>query len=112
MLADVIRYTISALIVIFIGLMRLTLGLGTRQPGDEVQRLEDDVGATVPTRRLQSVVAVRREPQSLLGRRRAADVAAQTFELLAFMDLGRPRRLDGARASMRPRHVAAENVAR
>ena len=45
----------------------------------------------VTVRRLELVanVAIRRERQSLLGYRRAADVAAQSFEFLAFIGPGR-----------------------
>jgi len=44
----------------------------------------------VPVRRLELVsnVALRRERQPLLGHRASADVAAQPFQLLAFMSPG------------------------
>ena len=65
-----------------------------RQPGNEIQWLEDNVRGAVSVRRLQLVpdVAVRRERQSLLRNRRPADVATQPFELLTLI---RPRRHAG-----------------
>ena len=61
-----------------------------RQPGDKIQRLEDDRCA-VTARRLQLVAdaTVRGERQAFFRDRRPADVAAQSFELLALI---RPRR--------------------
>jgi len=46
----------------------------SRQPGNEIQRLEDHMRGAIPVRRLELVanVAIRRERQSLLGYRRAA----------------------------------------
>ena len=58
-----------------------------RQTGNEIQRFEDHMGGAVPVRRLELVtdVTIRCQTQPLLGYRRAADVAAQPFELLAFI---------------------------
>lgn len=62
----------------------------SRQLCDEVERLEDDVRGTSTTRCLQRVadVAIGRERETLFRHRRAADVTAQPFELLAFIGLG------------------------
>ena len=64
------------------------------QPGNEIQRLEDHMRGAIPVRRLELVanVAIRRERQSLLGYRRAADVAAQS--------LGTPRALATSRGGI------------
>ena len=49
------------------------------QPGDKIERLEDDVRRAVPIWGFQLVadISVRRERQALFRNRRAADVAAQ-----------------------------------
>ena len=51
------------------------------QPGDKIERLEDDVRRAVPIWGFQLVadISVRRERQALFRNRRAADVAAQPF---------------------------------
>ena len=69
--------------------VRRSAGVG--KTGNEVQRLEDDVGGPIPVRRLERVanVAVRRERQPFFRDRRTGDVAAQPFQLLAFICLGR-----------------------
>ena len=48
------------------------------EPGDEVQRLEDDMGGAIAVRRLELVadVAMGRERQALFRDRRATDGAA------------------------------------
>ncbi len=66
-------------------------------PGDEIERLEDDAGRAVAVSRLQRVAdaSVRSERQALLRHRRAADVAAQPFELLAFIHARRHAGVQG-----------------
>lgn len=57
------------------------------QPGNEIERLKDDVCCAVSVRRLQPVtdVAVRRKRQTPLRDRRSTDVPAEPFELLALI---------------------------
>ncbi len=57
---------------------------GSDQSSDEVQRLEDDRGGAVPPRLLQEQLqpAVWQLVQTLLGQRRAHQIAAQTLQLL------------------------------
>ena len=52
------------------------------QPGNEIQRLEDDVRSAIAIqcRELVTDIAIRRERQALFRDRRAADVAVQSFE--------------------------------
>ena len=65
------------------------------ESGDEVQRLDDDVGGSISVRRLELVthVAMGRERQPLFRHRRPSNVAAQTFQLVAFIGPGRDPRL-------------------
>ena len=67
------------------------------KPGNEVQGLEEDVRGPVPVRRLELIadVAVGRQRQALFRDRRSGDVAAQPFQLLAFIG---PRRHPGMQA--------------
>ncbi len=57
------------------------------QPRDEVQRLEDDMGGAVTVGGLEPVtdVSACSEREALLRNRWAADVAAQSFALLALL---------------------------
>ena len=58
-----------------------------RQPGDEIEWLEDDVGGAIPIGRLQSVVNVvlGRERKSLGADGGPRDSAAPPFECGAFV---------------------------
>jgi hypothetical protein len=58
--------------------------------GDEVDGLELHVRGAILSRRLELVMhpALRRERQALLRYRRACNVPAQAFELVAFVRLG------------------------
>ena len=73
------------------------------QPGDQVQRLEDNMGRAVAIRRLLLVadVAVRGDRQAPLRACRTADVAAQPLQFLAFI---RSRRHPGMQR--KPVHLA------
>ena len=61
------------------------------QPGDKIQRLEDDVRRAVPVGRLELVadIAVRRERQAPFRDGRAADVATQPLKLVPLVRLCR-----------------------
>ena len=58
-----------------------------RQPCHQVQRLQHHVGRAIPVRGLERIahLARRRQRQTLAGHRRAAQVAAQPFELAALV---------------------------
>ena len=60
------------------------------QPGDKIERLEDDVRRAVPIGGFQLLadISVRRERQALLRNGWPTDVAAQPLELVALI---RPR---------------------
>lgn len=68
-----------------------------RQPGDEIQWLEDDVCRAVAVRCLQLVtdVPIGRQRQALFRDGRPTDVAAEPFELLALIRTGRHARVQG-----------------
>ena len=85
------------------------LGHQGGQPGDEIQRLEDNVCRAVAVRRLQLVPdsAVRRERQSLLRNGRPADAATQPLKLLALI---RPRHNAGVQGE--PGHLADPGIER
>ncbi len=59
------------------------------KPGQEVQRLEDHVGGTVPIGRLQFVTnpSIIQKRQAFLRYRRPGDIAAQPFQLVTLMRL-------------------------
>jgi hypothetical protein len=58
-----------------------------RQPGDEIQRLKDDVGHAISVWRLQFVsnVAIRGERQAFFRYRRPTNVPAQPLKLFALI---------------------------
>jgi len=60
------------------------------EAGDKIQWLEDHMRGAIPVRRLQLVanVAIGRERQPRCRHRWTAGVAAQTFQLVAFMGPG------------------------
>lgn len=61
-----------------------------RQLGDKVHRIPFDMRGAVPPRGLELVAhpSLRRDRQPLFADRRARNVPAQLFQLLAFMRLG------------------------
>ena len=65
-------------------------GYQGRQPGDEIQRLEDDMGGAIPVGRLELVtdLAIGGQRQAFFRHCWTADVPAEPFQLLAFI---RPR---------------------
>ena len=73
------------------------LGDQRGEPGDEVQGLEDDMGGAVAIGGLQLVahLSTGRSRQALFRYRRAADVAAQPFQLVPFIGLGRHAGVQG-----------------
>lgn len=62
-----------------------------RQPGNEVQRLEDHMSSPIAERSLELVahLAVGSQRQAFFCNGRPGDVATQAFQLLALMGLGR-----------------------
>ncbi len=85
--------------------VKLTLGLGTNAASraDEAQGLKNSVLGAIAVRRLELVtnVAIGRERQALFRHRSPGDVAAQTFQLLAFIRPGRDPRMQ-----RKSRHLA------
>ena len=76
------------------------LGYQRGQPGDEVQRFEDDMCGAITVRRLKLLtdIIIWHQRQALFRDRRADNVAAQAFQLVPFM---RPVRHTGVQRKTR-----------
>lgn len=63
---------------------------GVGQPGDEVERLEEDVSGAVAIRRFERVahIPLWRDCQPVGGHGRAGDIPAQALELTPLVSLG------------------------